>query len=97
MLLANRTGVPNAELTRTEGEREAKNAVGSKLINVEFRREGKEGKNRKEGERRKDRKKEKEKGKIKGKKEKEKIKKTGKKKSYTCTRRSIAEVTTNEK
>lgn len=44
MLLANRTGVPNAELTRTEGEREAKNAVGSKLINVEFRGEGKEEK-----------------------------------------------------
>lgn len=41
---------------RTEGEREAKNAVGSKLINVEFRRKGKEEKNRKEGERRKDRK-----------------------------------------
>lgn len=34
----------NAELTRTEGEREAKNAIGSKLINVEFRREGKEEK-----------------------------------------------------
>lgn len=65
MLLANRTGVPNAELTRTEGEREAKNAIGSKLINVEFRRRRKGGKNRKEGERRKDRKEGKKEGKNK--------------------------------
>lgn len=72
MLLANRTGVPNAELTRTEGEREAKNAVGSKLINVEFRREGKEEKiERKEKEGKIERKRKKE-GKNKRKERKEK-------------------------